>query len=136
MHRIAQAPFVDLPPSFRRWLSPSRASKDDHVNFLLLHAAARSFVLADAGVTPNTDGLPGLNLLKKLAGALLTFGVVLCVIGLVISAITWAIGSNSANPHLAGRGKTGVLVALGAAILIGGANFLVNFFWNAGVGLS
>jgi hypothetical protein len=111
------------------------ASKDDDVNFLLLHAAARSLVLADAGVTPNTDGLPGLGLLKKLAVAMLTFGVVLCMIGLVLSAITWAIGSNSFNPHLAGRGKTGVLVALGAAILIAGPNFLVICFWNAGVGL-
>ena len=37
-----------------------------------------------------------------------------------------------ANPHLAGRGKLGVLVALGAAIVCGASVTLVNFFWNVG----
>ena len=39
---------------------------------------------------------------------------------------------DSANPALAGRGKTGVLVACVAAILVGGADTLINFFAAAG----
>lgn len=97
---------------------------------LSTHRAGR--LLADPGVTPNSNGLPGITEFKNIVGALLTFGVVACVAGLVIAAITWAIGSNSSNPGLAGRGKTGVLVAFAAAILIGGADFLVGFFWKAG----
>jgi hypothetical protein len=34
----------------------------------------------------------------------------------------------SGNPHMAGKGKSWVLVALASAFLIGGATFLVNFF--------
>ena len=49
-----------------------------------------------------------------------------------VDAIVWALGANSSNPHLAGRGKLGVLVALGAAIVCGASVTLVNFFWNVG----
>ena len=51
-----------------------------------------------------------------------------------MAAITWAIGSNSSNPHLSGRGKTGVIVSCVAALLVGGADILVNFFAGAGAG--
>jgi hypothetical protein len=33
---------------------------------------------------------------------------------------------------VAGRGKVGVLVGLGAAIITGASVTLVNFFWNVG----
>ena len=90
-------------------------------------------ILAD--VSPNTTGLPGISSLSNIVGALLSIGLIACVAGLVIAAIVWAIGSHSSNPGLASRGKTGVLVALVAAILIGGANVLVDFFVTTGKGL-
>lgn len=86
----------------------------------------------DPGITSNTTGLPGLAELRTIVGALLTFGLVTCVAALVVSAVVWGFGSNSGNPHLAGRGKTGVLVAAAAALLIGAANAIVTFFSNAG----
>lgn len=86
-------------------------------------------------VSPNSTGLPGIQSINDIVGALLTIGLIACVAGLVIAAIVWAIGSHSSNPSLAGRGKTGVLVALVAAILIGGANVLVDFFVTTGQGL-
>jgi hypothetical protein len=90
-------------------------------------------LLADnPGVTSNTSGLPGLEALRKIVGALLTFGLVSCVAALVASAVVWGFASNSGNPHLAGRGKTGVLIAAAAALLIGGANAIVTFFSAAG----
>ena len=92
-------------------------------------------ILADVNISPNSNGLPGVSEAEKIVGALLTFGVIAAVAGLVIAGVTWALGSNSANPHLAGRGKTGVIVACGAALLIGGADILVNFFSHAGASL-
>jgi hypothetical protein len=89
-------------------------------------------LLAGVDVTPNSTGLPGLSELETIVGALLTVGLIASVAGLAISAIVWAIGSHSSNPHLAGRGKTGVLVAFVAAALIGGAVALINFFAGAG----
>lgn len=87
---------------------------------------------ADPGVSPNSTGLPGLELAKKIVGALLTFGLIAAVAGVAISALVWALSAHNGNSHYASRGKTGVLVAAGAAILIGGADAIVAFFQTAG----
>ena len=86
----------------------------------------------DIDISPNSDGLPGIQQLRSVVGASMTIGLILAVLALIISAIVWALGANSSNPHLAGRGKLGVLVALGAAIVCGASVTLVNFFWNVG----
>jgi Family of unknown function (DUF6112) len=87
-------------------------------------------VLAD--ISPNTTGLPGISSLQHIVGALLTVGLIACLAGMVLAAIFWAVGHHSANPSIAARGKAGVLVALVASILVGGANVLVDFFVHAG----
>lgn len=92
-------------------------------------------LLAAVSVSPNTSGLPGISELQNIVGALLTIGLIGSLGGLVLSAIVWAIGNHSTNPHLAGRGKTGVLVAFVAAALTGGAVTLINFFAGAGAKL-
>jgi hypothetical protein len=91
-----------------------------------------SSLSAGVNVQPNTSGLPGIAELQHIVGALLTLGLVAALAGLLISAIVWAVGSHSANPMLAGRGRTGVLVAFVAAALTGGAVALINFFAGAG----
>ena len=95
-----------------------------------------SILMVGPNISPNSNGLPGTSEAEKLVGALLTFGLIACVAGIAIAAITWALGSHSANPHMAGRGKTGVLVACLAALLVGGADILVGFFASAGGSLS
>ena len=89
-------------------------------------------VVAEVSISPNTNGLPGIAQLREVVGAMMTVGLILSVLALLIAAIIWALGSNSSNPHLAGRGKTGVLIALGAAIVTGASVTLVNFFWHVG----
>ncbi len=86
----------------------------------------------DITIDPNSDGLPGISQLRSIVGATMTVGLILAVLALIVSATVWAMGANSSNPHLAGRGKVGVLVALGAAIICGASVALVNFFWNVG----
>ena len=86
-------------------------------------------------IRPNTTGLPGLAALESIVGALLTFGLIAAVAGVAISASAWAIGAHSSNPHVAGKGKSGVLVAGGAALLIGAANTIVTFFNSAGASI-
>ena len=86
----------------------------------------------DINIGPNSNGLPGISQLKSIVGASMTIGLILAVLGLIVSAVVWALGANSSNPHLAGRGKFGVLVGLGAAIVTGASVALVNFFWNVG----
>jgi len=89
-------------------------------------------LLSSISVAPNTSGLPGITELENIVGALLTIGLIGSLAGLALSAVVWAIGNHSANPSLAGRGKSGVLVAFVAAALTGGAVALINFFAGAG----
>lgn len=93
-------------------------------------------VAAGPHIPPNDGGLPGVRAAERMVGALLTYGVIAAVAGLAMSAIVWAVGGHSANPQWAHRGKAGVLVSLAAALLVGGADSLVQFFTNAGMSLS
>ncbi len=83
-------------------------------------------------ISPNGTGLPGIEQLRTIVGAVMTVGLILSVLALIVAAIVWGLGANSSNPHLASRGKLGVLVACGAAIICGAAVTLINFFWNVG----
>ena len=90
----------------------------------------------DINITPNDDGLPGIAALRTIVGAVMTVALILSVLALLISAVVWGFGSNSSNPHLASRGKLGVLISCAAAVITGGAVTLVNFFWNVGTTIS
>lgn len=83
-------------------------------------------------IVPNGTGLPGIEQLRVIVGAVMTIGLIMSVLALIIAAIVWGFGSNSSNPHLASRGKSGVLVACAAAIVCGASVTLVNFFWDVG----
>ena len=98
-------------------------------------SAAWSLVAADPGITPNEDGLPGLPVVRSIVGALLTWGLVACVAGLVISVIVWALAHQQGNYQYAQGGKSGVVVSAGGALLIGAANAIVGFFAGLGAGV-
>ncbi len=93
---------------------------------------AATIVAAGISIDPNTTGLPGIAQLRTLVGAVMTVGLILAVLAVVIAAVIWAFGSQTSNPHLAGRGKSGVLIAAGAAAICGASVTLVNFFWDVG----
>jgi len=102
------------------------------MNNLVLASGQR--VLADIHVEPNNDGLPGVNAALRIVGALLTLGLIAAVAGVAICSIVWAVGSHTSNPHHASRGKTGVIVSACAAILVGSAVTIVNFFSHTNLG--
>ncbi|MFI5035576.1 MAG: DUF6112 family protein [Acidimicrobiales bacterium] len=83
-------------------------------------------------VTPNSTAIPGLSTLSTLVGSLMAFGLVLSLAGFVGCAIVMAIGHHGGNPQWSSRGKTGLLVCLLAALLIGGSDLLINTFYNLG----
>ena len=89
-------------------------------------------VPTDINISPNDSGLPGISQLKTIVGAVMTIGLILSVLALIVSAIIWGFGSNSSNPHLASRGKLGVIVSCAAAVICGASVTLINFFWNVG----
>ena len=105
---------------------------------LILDALAQAATVlpAQIDINPNDSGLPGIAALRTIVGAVMTVGLILSVLALIISAVVWGFGANSSNPHLASRGKLGVLISCGAAIITGAAVTLINFFWNVGQSVS
>lgn len=98
-------------------------------------AAGGQLIAGDPGVKPNSNGLPGLSVLQQMVGALLTWGLLACVAGLVISVMLWALAHHQGNYSQVSSGKTGVLVSAGGALLIGGANAIIGFFSTLGAGI-
>ena len=78
-------------------------------------------------VFPDFDGLGGIGDLRAVIGALLTFVLIVAVLMLVVSAIVWAVAAANGNHAIASKGRTGVLVALGAAVLAGGGVAWMNW---------
>ncbi len=65
--------------------------------------------------------LPGLQTFKGLVLGLIPYALVACVAAFVIGAILWAVGAFGHNPQHSSKGKTTLVVALAAALLVGGA---------------
>ncbi|WP_420734285.1 DUF6112 family protein [Brevibacterium luteolum] len=83
-------------------------------------------------VFPDFEGLSGITELREIVGALLMFVLVVAVLMLIVSGIIWGIASSHGNQASAAKGRTGVLVCLGAAILAGGAMTWMNWLIDLG----
>jgi len=79
--------------------------------------------------------IPGLNTLAGLVSDITTFGLVLALLGLVVSAARLGIGHHAGNPGEVTKGKHGVLASLLAALLLGGATVLIKTFAGVGAGI-
>jgi len=82
------------------------------------------------GATETT--LPGLATFKGLVLGLIPYALVACVAAFVVGAILGAVGAFGHNPQHSSRGKTTLIVALVAALLVGGAAYLVGWFNDLG----
>lgn len=89
----------------------------------------------DVSLNPNTGNLPGGALLQHLTDGLGGWALVLALVGLLIGAAAWALGSHAQNYQQSFFGRRAVLVSGLAALLIGAAPALVNFFFHAGQGV-
>ncbi|WP_217913070.1 DUF6112 family protein [Miltoncostaea marina] len=105
----------------------------------LRRAAAGALVLLAApapalGVqaTPDPNGLPGQEKLQQLLNGLYSWSLIIALAALVIAALVWALGAHQNHYAAAASGKRGVLVAALAALLIGMAPAIVNFFYALG----
>jgi steroid 5-alpha reductase family enzyme len=83
-------------------------------------------------VFPDFEGLGGIGDMEEVIGALLMFVLVIAVLMLIVSGIVWAIASSTGNYAAANKGRVGVLVALGAAILAGCGVAWMNWLIDIG----
>lgn len=86
-------------------------------------------------LNPDAGNLPGGALLQQLTDGLGGWALIMALVGLLIGAAAWALGSHSQNYHQAINGRKTVLVSALAALLIGAAPAIVNFFFHAGQGV-
>jgi hypothetical protein len=83
----------------------------------------------------NVSDVPGASLLSGLADGIGHYALFVAMLGVVIGAVMWAFGHFSHNYQQALNGRKGVLVSALAAILIGAAPFVINFFLGIGQGV-
>jgi hypothetical protein len=84
---------------------------------------------------PSLSALPGSGTLQSLVNGLGAWALVAALVGLVIGAAAWALGVHSQNYQQSMVGRRAVLVSAMAALLIGGAPDIINFFFGQGTSL-
>jgi len=81
---------------------------------------------------PDPSGLPGSNVLQQLVDGAEAWALAIALLGAFVGAGIWAIAAHTQNHHYAARGRMAALVSAAAALVIGAAPGLVNFFENLG----
>jgi hypothetical protein len=77
-------------------------------------------------------GLPGGSVAIQFLGGIIFYSLILTMVGVVLSAGLWAVGSFSNNYTQSVNGKRGFLICAAAALVIGGAFVLMQWFFTAG----
>lgn len=90
------------------------------------------FLRLHSGVGPDFGAVGGSGDLRLIVGALLTYGLIIAVLMLVISATAWAISSSSGTWHTAQKAKLGCFVAIAGAVLTGAALTWANWLLDIG----
>lgn len=93
---------------------------------------ATRLIAAQVVGNPDPSQLPGGQVLQQLTNGIMGWALILALVALVVSAVSWALGSNSNNFQYAVAGRRGVVVAGLAALLIGAAPAIINFFFDTG----
>jgi len=82
--------------------------------------------------TPDPTGLPGSNVLQQIINGADAWALAITLLGAFVGAAIWAVASHTNSSHYAARGRMAALVSAAAALVIGAAPGLVNFFANLG----
>lgn len=88
--------------------------------------------LANVTLNPSLTDLPGSAALQQLANGIAAWSLVGTLVALLLGAALWAIGSHTQNMHQSMAGRRAVVTSLLAAVLIGAAPHLIDFFFKTG----
>ena len=73
----------------------------NHVTWMLVGAV---------GARPDPGQLPGGEVLQNLTNGVMGWALILSLVALVVSAVAWALGSNSNNYQYSVAGRRGVVI--------------------------
>ena len=90
-------------------------------------------LFATVTLNPSTTALPGSAALQQLANGIAAWALVGALIALLLGAGLWAVGSHTQNMHQSAQGRRAVVASLVAAVLVGAAPALINFFFHTGL---
>jgi hypothetical protein len=90
-------------------------------------------MVADVTLSPSTSALPGSAALQQLANGIASWALIGALVALLVGAALWAVGSHTQNIHQSMAGRRAVVTSLIAAVLIGAAPSLINFFFKTGL---
>ena len=85
-------------------------------------------MLTGVNLDPTTNGLPSFSIVQRFMDQMGGVALLFALVGVVVGAAAWALGSHSQNYHQSFAGRRAVLVSGLAALLIGAAPTIVNFF--------
>jgi hypothetical protein len=91
-----------------------------------------SIELLAVSARPDPSGLPGSNVLQQLVNGAEAWALAIALLGAFVGAGLWAVASHTQNHHYAARGRMAALISGAAALVIGAAPGLVNFFQHLG----
>ncbi len=97
-----------------------------------LLASAPHLIAGIVSLHPNAGNLPGGAELERLAGGLGFWALMASLVGLVLGAAAWALGSHTNNYQYSSSGRRAVLVSALAALVVGAAPEVINFLFGAG----
>jgi hypothetical protein len=89
-------------------------------------------VLTAVTAHPSPTSLPGSNVLQQLVNGAEAWELAIALHGAFIGAALWAVASHTHNHHYAARGRMAALISAAAALVVGAAPGLVNFFEHLG----
>src|SRR3954453_903841 len=100
----------------------------------MLVTLTRVLQLPSAAVSahPDLHGLPGSNVLQQLVNGAEAWALAMALLGAFVGAALWAVASHTHTHHYAGRGRMAALISGAAALVVGAAPGLVNFFQHLG----
>ncbi|MCL5885507.1 MAG: DUF6112 family protein [Actinobacteria bacterium] len=90
------------------------------------------WIVGTVSMQPTMSGLPGGSVIQGITNGIGAWALIAALVGLVVGAAAWALGSHSQNYQQSFVGKRTVLVSGLAALLIGAAPGIVNFFFQLG----
>lgn len=93
------------------------------------------FLLAGSPIvpfTPRSGALPGSSTLETLADGIGWWALVASLVGLVLGAAAWALGSHTNNYQYSSAGRRAVIVSALAALVIGAAPVVISFLFSEG----
>jgi hypothetical protein len=89
-------------------------------------------VIDGPDIAAGAKNAPGSGAITDIINAIGFYGIVACLIGLLLSGLILAIGPRLGFSQASTIGKVGIIASLGVAFLIGISATLVNYFYNAG----